>query len=235
VEALVAQGIALRKDGRDLEALPLFRKAFEQQPTPRAFAQLGTCEQAVGLWVAAEAHIHEALKHVQDPWIRKHEIALREALGHVQEKLSSVEFWGTPAGARISIDDEAVATLPMSRPVRVVEGRRAVTIDALGFLAARRSIEVRPGVPLREHVALASAGGPPPAGVAPKAMGADLVDTGPPVKTESVPESATDRIYSRWWFWALVGTVAVAGGASAYLLLRSDSCQSSMGGKCVSF
>src|ERR1044071_8592344 len=65
----IALGIQLRKDGRDQEALPLFQRAVKEQATPRADGQLGTCEQALGLWTSAEAHFLEALAHPHDPWV----------------------------------------------------------------------------------------------------------------------------------------------------------------------
>src|SRR5262245_48414592 len=88
---LIEQGIALRKKERDQEALALFQKALERQPTPRAAAQLGLCEQALGLWVAAEKHLDQALHHPQDVWIKKNEPALRSALAKVQQNVGSIE------------------------------------------------------------------------------------------------------------------------------------------------
>src|SRR5450432_2460751 len=98
---LMSQGLRLRRDGKDQEALPIFEEASRQQPTPRAFAQLGLCEQALGLWVGAERHIQMALGAGDDPWVHKHEITLRESLKVVQDHLGSVEVWGTPTGARV--------------------------------------------------------------------------------------------------------------------------------------
>jgi hypothetical protein len=143
---LIAQGIQLRRDRRDQEAFLLFQQAHRQQPTPRSSGQLGTCEQALGLWVGAEAHIQQALAHPQDSWVQKNETALRYALAYVQQHLGSVDVWGSPNGARISIDGEAVATVPMAQPTRVAVGERAITIDAAGFSPQSRSIEVKAGV-----------------------------------------------------------------------------------------
>lgn len=234
-DALIFQGIQMRKEGRDLDALPLFQKAAKLQPTPRAVAQLGTCEQAAGLWVKSEGHLQQALKQGQDPWIRKNEVALREALAHVQDRIGSVEIWGTPAGAKVSIDGEVVGTLPVSGLVRTAEGRRVVSIEAPGFLPEKRAIEVRPTELKREHVVLASLGAPPPVEAPPIREGTTVEQpiSSPPVAP--IPEQLVRPVYQRWWFWTLVGTAVVAGGASAYFILRDDSCEASMGGKCVKF
>jgi hypothetical protein len=155
-EDLTAEGVRLRRNGKDQEALPLFEEAVRQKPTPRALAQLGFCEQALGLWVAAELHIQSALQDDRDPWIRKNEAALRESLNIVQGKLGSIEIWGTPVGARILLDNQPVANLPTKQPIRVPEGRHLLTIEARDFLSETRVLNVRALALTREHVALAA-------------------------------------------------------------------------------
>jgi Flp pilus assembly protein TadD len=70
-EDLIAHGIELRNTQRDHEALTVFQRATAEQRTPRAVAQLGLCEHALGMWVEAESHLQEALRATQDPWIVK--------------------------------------------------------------------------------------------------------------------------------------------------------------------
>src|SRR5947208_347598 len=47
-EALIREGVALRRAGSDVRALPLFQKAHEIAHTPRTAAQLGLVEFALG-------------------------------------------------------------------------------------------------------------------------------------------------------------------------------------------
>jgi hypothetical protein len=239
---LIAQGLKLRQKDRDQDALALFQRALEQQPTPRAFAQVGTCEQALGLWASAEAHIGEALRHPQDAWIKKNEAALRSALALVQQHLGSVDVWGTPPGARISIDGEVVAKLPMSQPARAMVGRRALTVEAAGFLAETRTVEVPADSLIREHVALRSLAAtapsttPAPSGltVMPGTPGITAASSAAPLTAPPTAADSQPTIFGKWWFWAIVGTVAVAGGASIYLIAtRNQSCQPSMGASCT--
>lgn len=234
-EDLIAQGIKLRKDNRDQEALPLFRQALKEQPTPRAFAQLGTCEQALGLWANAEAHMEEALAHPQDSWIQKNDAALRSALAYVQQRLGSIDVWGSPPGARVSIDGEFAAALPMSQRARAAVGKHAITIEAPGFLSETRSIEVQSGALVREHVALRSIVAPASASSPVSALGPTPQGSAPPPAVphqEVAPEGTA--IHKKWWFWGIVGAVTVAAGASVYLLVsRNDECQAPMGGTCT--
>src|SRR5580704_12825575 len=68
-EALIAEGIALREQGRDREALELFVRAAALAASPRATAQIGLAQQALGHWVEAEAGLRTALEQGTDPWI----------------------------------------------------------------------------------------------------------------------------------------------------------------------
>jgi len=238
-EDLIGQGIELRRANRDQEALPLFQRALEKDPKPRAFAQLGTCEQALGLWIGAETHLGEALKHPEDAWIQKNDQALRAALAFVQQRLGSIHVWGSPAGARISIGGELVATLPMSQPARAVAGRRTVTVEAPGFLSESLAVEVVAGESIREHVVLRPTAVPPPQQQIPTLAVPTEPDKTPSLTLDSrdgtTPPEGT-RFYKRWWFWTAVGTVAIAAVATIYLVShRNGGCSAPMGGVCTNF
>jgi hypothetical protein len=231
-DELIAQGIRLRKDSRDQDALPLFRQAYEQRPTPRAAGQLGTCEQALGLWLGAEKHIQEALKHLDDSWVHNNDASLRSSLSFVQQRLGSIDVWGSPPGARVSIDGDFVSILPMAQPARAAVGRRTITIEAPGFFPESRTIETLPGALLREHVVLRSmAVRSAPSEPAPSVEPA----VGQPTLTDSRMANESP-IYSKWWFWTAIGAVAIAGGATTYFLVtRNQGCESLMGGTCTTF
>jgi len=240
---LIAEGIKLRQEDRDHEALPIFQKALEEQPTPRAFGQLGTCEQALGLWISAEMHLAEALKHPGDLWVQKNQATLHAALVSVQQRLGSVEVWGSPPGARVSIGGEFMAALPMSQPARAVMGQRTITVEAPGFLSETVSVEVRSGALVREHVVLRSIAAPVaqaavPEAISPLPVAPALVVVPARVaepQRESTPPSGS-RIYQKWWFWAAVGTVAVATVTSILVLSnRNAGCTAPMGGMCTTF
>src|SRR5256885_726287 len=70
-DELIQRGIELRRRRSDEAAFPLFQKAYEQHHSPRAAAQLGLDELALGRWIDSERHLQEALGSPSDPWIRK--------------------------------------------------------------------------------------------------------------------------------------------------------------------
>jgi hypothetical protein len=206
-EDLIAQGIKLRKQNRDQEALPLFQKALDLKVTPRALGQVGTCEQALGLWVAGERHITEALKFPADPWVQESRDALTSAHHFVQARLGWIEVWGSPVGATVRIDGDRVATLPMASPVRVPIGQRGLTVEATGYFPENRTVEVRPGDSVREHVALRASS------IAARAQVPTLGPTGdPPEGPPTItPPPRAGSIEQRTWKTPLGLGLGVAG------------------------
>lgn len=57
VDRLIEQGVSLREDGRDLEALELFQRAYRRSKSVRAPAQIALAHQALGRWIEAERHL----------------------------------------------------------------------------------------------------------------------------------------------------------------------------------
>ena len=217
VDALLRKGIQLRKEGNDQEAFKVFEQAVAVQKTPRTVGQLGLSEQALGLWVRAEAHLVEALAGKDDDtWVQKYRPALEKSLQTIRAHLGSVEIWGSPGGAEVLLNGKSVGKLPATGPVRVEVGHVAYTVRADGYVEATGTMDVKSGDSLRENVALIEAPQPRPPVSAVPALTApppgseegnpSLVRQGPPA------DEATDSpVYTRWWFWTAIGAV-VAGG-----------------------
>lgn len=150
---LIEHGVALREQGRDEEALAEFRKAYAMAPTPRARAQMGLAEQALGVWVAAEEHVREALKSAGDPWIQKNRAVLEQSLHTIDQHLGTLEVRGL-AGAELFVDGARVGQLPLERGLRIEAGHRALEVRAQGFQSTSRTIIVSPGQTARETIEL---------------------------------------------------------------------------------
>src|SRR5262252_5115498 len=73
-EALIRQGIALRRAGEDARAYGYFKRAYEISKTPRTTAQLGLASQAVGKFSEAELLLSAALE-TDDPWVQQNRAA----------------------------------------------------------------------------------------------------------------------------------------------------------------
>ena len=152
-DGLIAHGVELREHGKDDEALAVFKKALAKSPSPRARAQVGLAEQALGLWIVAESDLVIALGAVDDAWIAKNRGALEGALATVRRRLGSLEVRGTE-GAEIMLDGVRLGILPSPGPFRVEAGRRTLEIRAKGFHSTTRTLEVPAGGVSRETVTL---------------------------------------------------------------------------------
>ena len=149
-EKLIRRGVQFRRAGQDEQALEQFRAAYAIHAAPAAKAQIGLAEQALGRWVDAENDVREALEHKGDPWIDKNEAALRGALATIGEHVGALQISGSPAGARVRVDDRDVGTIPFSRPVRVVTGEVVVSVSAPGHTEISRKLTVSAGSLTRE-------------------------------------------------------------------------------------
>src|SRR5262249_41018606 len=90
-EALLKEGIKLRQGGKDEAALEKFNQAYQKSPIPKARAQIGLAEQALGRWLEAAQHVREAIAAANDPWIQKNKDALKKALEIAERHLGKLE------------------------------------------------------------------------------------------------------------------------------------------------
>jgi hypothetical protein len=157
-EALLREGVALRRAHRDAEALARFHDAWRVAHSPRALAQVGLAEQALGRWVQAEAHVREAAA-ADDPWIAQNAAALGAALGVIGQHLGSLWVEGLD-GAEVFVDGQRVTTLPMTAAARVVAGSLQLEVRAAGFDPVTRPITVSPRGEVREVVRLTPTAAP---------------------------------------------------------------------------
>lgn len=177
-DELIAQGVQLRREHRDAEALLEFRRAYQLRATPRALAQIGLAEQALGSWVQAEADLSQALAAKDDEWIRAHADVLREAVAFLATKLAWVSVRGE-AGAVVLLNGERVGSLPM-QPLRVVAGTIRLEVRSAGRLPVFDVFEANAGALVVQHVQFAA----PPKETSPRPAAATPAKTGGESNTE---------------------------------------------------
>src|SRR5688572_17737468 len=69
-DKLIDQGVDLREQGKDVDALEKFKRAYELSKSARALAQMALAQQALGRWLEAEASLQKALEAKNDKWIK---------------------------------------------------------------------------------------------------------------------------------------------------------------------
>jgi len=142
--ALMDEGLALRREGRDAEAAERFRAAYAIERSGRALAQLALAEQAAGEWVAAERDLVAAMA-LSDPWIVEHRGVLESALATIRSHLGRLQVVANVARAAVWIDGREAATLPMAAPISAVAGTVVVEVRADGYVPVQRSATIRAG------------------------------------------------------------------------------------------
>ena len=227
-EALTRHGLALRREGRDAEALEEFRHAYAVRPTPSALAQIALAEQALGLWVVAEADLQSALDE-EDPWIARHRRLLASGLADIRTHLAGLEVECEVIGAELWVNGARSALLPLARPLRVEAGSVVIELRAPGYAPARRLTSVAGGENARETIRLVplapspaappeAAGAPPPP--APVLGVSALSPLSRPLVRPVERAVATSRPMRAASF-VVFGTAAMALGAGAYLGART--------------
>lgn len=218
-EVLEKQGIDLRRQGQDLAALPLFKRAFKLAPNGRSAGQLGLCEMALGAWVDSEEDLGNALSHSDESWVNANHAALERAFNEVHRHVGGLEVVGTPAGASVYVGGHLAGVLPLPKPIRIARGRIVLKVDAAGFDPVEREVAIGPA-PAREMVNLGrSTGGGPTNGNQAghgaasndwtRAFERARLDEGRPTDVEYDAIQAR-RAAHPWWFDAGVAT-ALAG------------------------
>lgn len=214
-DALVAEGLELRREGRDAEALERFTRAYEASSSPRALAQMGLAEQALGRWLDAERHLDEALA-VEDAWIAERRPLLTEALSAIRGRLASVEASASVHGAELYLNGAPAGVLPLAAPVRVVAGPIELEVRAEGHRSLRRTLEARGGQLVREHFELAAIEAPPPPAPEPAAP---IVAPAP----APAPAGARDPLWITGGIVAGVAALAVVSAGVAMGVREEDA------------
>ncbi len=151
--ALIEQGVQLREQGDDTGALVLFERAFEMNHSPRAEAQIGLAELALGHWVRAHRRLEAALAHSSDSWISSRAVQLAAAVETLVPHLGFLQIEGGANGYHVWVQGTDAGALPFSTLVVVETGRVDVELrDALRTLDSLR-VTVAPRATVRVTLA----------------------------------------------------------------------------------
>lgn len=232
VDALVREGVSLRRQQRDAEALGAFERAWEARSSPMVRAQIALAEQALGRWRAADAHLREALD-ANDPWIDRNRAMLTDALRAIDERLGTIEVIGPPEGATLAIDGEDVATFPLRSPVRWASGTASVSVRCDGHRTVERQVTFEPGVLLRESITLRPLPPPEPAPVTPVVTVTPVEHIAPLVVSAPSRRETSREVGAGPWVLGAAGVGLGAIGLAVSLVLRDDALASLRGLGCV--
>jgi hypothetical protein len=150
----IQRGVELRRAGRDREALAEFEAAWALRRTPRARAQIGLAQQALGNWREAESALDDALGATDDGWVARYRESLLRARSVVETHLAWLYVESKVWGAALSLDGQPTRALPLDAPLRVETGVVRFELRAPGYLPVIRTIVVKPNDRVHEIVDL---------------------------------------------------------------------------------
>jgi hypothetical protein len=203
-EHLFAQGIDLRKRGRDAEALSAFERANAVHPSPRGFAQIALAHEAMAHWPEAEQGLLEALSHPDDPWIVRQRAYLDESLASVRSHLASLSVDANVAEAQVWVNGAPMGRLPWTAPMRVAAGATTLEVQAPGYPHIIREIHMEVGASVSQLFTF----------VAP-AVSSHATETTPPPSATTSGEHTSPAARAAWMVAAAAGSLVLVGIAGA--------------------
>jgi hypothetical protein len=229
VENLLHEGIRLRREGHDADALPLFAKAHELAHTPRTAAQLGIVGFALGYSLDAATHLSEGLAASKDVWISRNRGTLEETLARVRGTIGKVVVTGAPDGAGVYLNGRPVGRLPLAVPVAVGQGTVSLELRANGYVTASTSVAVVGGQQAAVHLELAKEPSLalPQQPSAPAVTELPATEAGRPGSTVSSARSVRSIAG-----WSLIGAGVISTVVGGILLLSAKDCVPQSGFQC---
>ncbi|HEU4582464.1 MAG TPA: PEGA domain-containing protein [Polyangiaceae bacterium] len=200
-EALLEQGVELRRLGKDQEALTVLEEAVALQPrSARARVHLAAVHQSLGHWLEADALLRELLGEPEDPYVRRHLATLERAAEFAAQHLGTLIVDGAPEGAAVLVNGRPLGSLPLTAGARLPIGSQQLEVSRSGYYPVRRPIRIDPGAVLREAV--------------------ELTPLPPRLSAEVAAAPRIERAAGspRWLSWSLSGLAAGAAVTSAVAL-----------------
>ena len=152
-DALIEQGISLREQQRDEEAVSVFRRARALEDSARVRTQLGLALLASGDFVESYELLHEVLLS-RDPWVEERRAAIESSFASASAHVGIVEISGGEPGAQVSVNGRVVGALPILHPVHALTGRTVIEVVLDGYHPATHEVTVEPGQTARLRVTL---------------------------------------------------------------------------------
>ncbi len=152
-------GKLLYTDGDAAGALAKFRKAYDVSHDPRLLWNMAACEKSLRHYARAANLVSQYLKDAADMLTAENVASATETQKALRTFTSDVTLSSVPAGARILVDGEPVATAPLTSPLALDVGQRVVRVEASGYEPWETKVAVAGNEQLKVAVALVSRAG----------------------------------------------------------------------------
>jgi TPR repeat/PEGA domain len=207
-DRFVAEGIDLRAQGKDKEALRALLEAAELDPdSVRVQIHLAAVHQALGNWLLADDYLTMALARQNHPYVNRHRQALEDAKRVIDSNIGRLEVEGEPAGAEVRLNGRLLGTLPIATPIRSTIGSYLLEVRREGHYSVQRPIVITGGGLVRESIHL----DPLPVHEGWAGQGAEASARGSGPDMSDRVDASTRR---PWLTWTLAGAAGLAGVTS---------------------
>jgi hypothetical protein len=200
-DRFVTEGIELRAQGKDNDALRAFQRAAAIDPdSVRVQVHLATVYQALGNWLLADEYLSMALARQNHPYVNRHRQTLADAKRVIDSNIGRLEVDGEPAGAEVRLNGRLVGTLPLAAPIKTTIGSYQLEVRRDGHYSIQRPIVITGGGLARESIRLE----PLPVG---------QVDRGASPPVGAMPDGVDDG-GGAWLTWTLASAAGLAAATS---------------------
>ncbi len=209
--AAYQRGVAALHDDHFSVAVTEFEASQRLNPSPQVLYNLALAYRGAGRHVLAVETFERYLREQPTVAADRREAITRE-VQRLRARIGVISCRVRPSSATLVIDGQERAC---ANAMFIDPGDHAVEVRAEGFRTAQHRVRITPGVELDFRVELVpvEAHAPPhPRAVADARIGADRGERA---------DGDASPLYTRWWFWTIVG-VAVAGGVTAGVLLATQ-------------
>lgn len=195
--------------GNFVEARSLFEHAHALRPSARTWRALGFCAYELKRYVQAMSELDAALDDYRNPMTPDQRREANETRAKAERYVAELRLEIEPENARVLLDGKAVA----GRSLRVDAGEHVLSASAEGHRSRDLTLTLVGGRSQAVQLVL------PPID-----LGVELPASAPPSVAPSGSSDSADSasLTERWWFWAAIGGVVVAGAIGAWAAVSSD-------------
>jgi hypothetical protein len=129
-------------------ALVHFQRVYKQSKNPRVLFNIGVCQKNLKRYAQAISTWEKQLAF-RDKLIERDIKKLEQAIGALQEFVSTVEVKADEAGAKLYINGELVGETPFVTPIPIDVGEQKLELKKEGFVPAEKAIAVARGIPAK--------------------------------------------------------------------------------------
>jgi hypothetical protein len=138
-------GVRLAEDRNFASALVEFEASYQQNPTAAALQNVAVCQKGLFRYAEAIATLERMMKDFGAQLSAADKRAADEAIAEMKSLLGTIVIRTTVAGARVTINENAVAPEALGKPVPLAAGQYRIAADAPGHGRTEQTISVVSG------------------------------------------------------------------------------------------